>query len=92
MTVDRFEVRYTSTARRALSRDLPPRVVHAVLALIDGDLGIEPARVGKPLRPPLGGIWSARRGTYRILYEINPQKRVVTIVSIESRSDAYRRR
>jgi mRNA interferase RelE/StbE len=92
MTADRFQVLYTRAARRALSHELPIHVVDAVLALIDGDLSGDPARVGRPLRPPLGGTWSARRGTYRILYEINPQTRVVTITAIESRSDAYRRR
>jgi mRNA-degrading endonuclease RelE of RelBE toxin-antitoxin system len=44
------------------------------------------------LRPPLAGTWSARRGTYRILYEINHQTRTVTITAVEARSDAYRRR
>ncbi len=95
MTAERYQVRYTRTARRALSDELPLHVVDAVLALIDGDLSSEPGRVGKPLRPPLAGTWSARRGTYRILYELDQQARTVTvtvtITAIESRSDAYRR-
>lgn len=92
MTAGRYQVEYTRTARRALSDELPLHVVDAVLALIDGDLGSQPARVGKPLRPPLAGIWSARRGTYRILYEIDHQACIVTVTAIEARSDAYRRR
>jgi mRNA-degrading endonuclease RelE of RelBE toxin-antitoxin system len=75
-----------------LSGELPVPVVDAVLALMDGDLAREPGRVGKPLRPPLDGTWSARRGTYRLLYEIDQQAGVVTITAIESRGDAYRRR
>jgi mRNA interferase RelE/StbE len=92
VTDERYQVRYTHTARRALSDDLPLPVVDAVLALIDGDLTTRPARIGKPLRPPLAGTWSARRGTYRILYEIDNTKRTVTITAIEARSDAYRPR
>jgi mRNA-degrading endonuclease RelE of RelBE toxin-antitoxin system len=92
VTAGRYQVRYTRSARRALSDELPPHVVDAVLALIDGDLGSEPAHVGKPLRPPLTGTWSARRGTYRILYEIDHQTCTVTITAIEARSDAYRQR
>jgi mRNA interferase RelE/StbE len=90
VTDEGYRVRYTRAARRALSDELPVHVVDAVLALVDGDLAREPGPVGKPLRPPLDGIWSARRGTYRLLYEIDLQVRTVLITAIESRSDAYR--
>jgi mRNA interferase RelE/StbE len=90
VTGEGYRIRYSRAARRALSDELPIHVVDAVLALIDGDLAREPARVGKPLRPPLEGTWSARRGTYRLLYEIDQQARAVTITAIESRTDAYR--
>ncbi len=69
--------------------ELPLHIVDAVLALLDGDLAAEPHRVGKPLRPPLEGTWSARRGTYRTLYEIDEQARSVTVTAIEARADAY---
>jgi mRNA interferase RelE/StbE len=87
-----YRVRYTRAARRALADELPVHVVDAVLALVDGDLAREPARVGKPLRPPLAGTWSARRGTYRLLYEIDEAAHAVTITAVEARSDAYRPR
>jgi mRNA-degrading endonuclease RelE of RelBE toxin-antitoxin system len=61
-----------------------------VLALLDGELATEPRRVGKPLRPPLDGTWSARRGTYRILYEIDDDAHTVLVTAIEARADAYR--
>ena len=92
MTEEPYRVRYTPTVRRALSEQLPPHVVDAVLALIDGDLAVAPTRVGTPLRPPLEGTWSARRGTYRLLYEIDQADRTVTVVAVEHRADAYRRR
>ena len=92
MTERPYRVRYTRTARRALSDELPRHIVDAVLALIDGDLSREPGRPGKSLRPPLHGTMSARRGTYRVLYEIDQQARVVTATAIEARRDAYRRR
>jgi len=92
VTREHYRVRYTRAVRRALSDELPVYVVDAVLALIDGDLAREPGRVGKPLRPPLDGTWSARRGTYRLLYEIDHQAGIVTVTAIESRSDAYRPR
>jgi mRNA interferase RelE/StbE len=87
---DRYRVRYTRTARRALADELPLHVVDAVLALLDGDLAAEPHRLGKPLHEPLDGIWTARRGTYRILYEIDDNTRTVLVTGIEARADAYR--
>ena len=90
MSDDRYRVRYTRTARRALADDLPLHIVDAVLALLDGDLATEPHRVGKPLRPPLDGTWTARRGTYRSLYEIDDNTRTVTVTAIEPRTDVYR--
>lgn len=50
----------------------------------------DPHRVGKPLRADLTGIWSARRGTYRVLYRINDDLREVVLLPIEHRRDAYR--
>ena len=89
MSDDRYRVRYTRTARRALADELPLHIVDAVLALLDDDLAAEPHRVGKPLRPPLDGTWTARRGTYRILHEVDDNTRTVTVTAIEARADAY---
>ena len=90
MSGDRYRIRYTRTARRALADDLPLHIVDAVLSLLDGDLATTPHRVGKPLRPPLDGTWTARRGTYRVLYQIDDSIRTVTVTAIEARADAYR--
>ena len=79
-------------AARALSNRLPENVVAAVVELMTGDLVAVPRRVGKPLRGELKGQWSARRGTYRILYEIDDEPMTVTVTAVEHRRDAYRRR
>lgn len=50
---------------------------------------MEPFRVGKPLRLPFSGQYSARRGAYRVRYRVDDSKRVVTIVDIAYRADAY---
>ena len=47
-------------------------------------------RAGKPLDEPFDGFYSARRGTYRIVYRIDEAKRLVEIYSIRHRRDAYR--
>jgi plasmid stabilization system protein ParE len=54
--------------------------------------GRQPAPGGKPLRLGLGGLHSARRGDYRVIYRIDDQRRRVDVVAIEHRSDIYRPR
>ncbi len=51
-----------------------------------------PRRLGKQLRFELEGLWVARRGPFRIIYEIDQTSRVVTVVKIAHRSHAYRPR
>ncbi len=70
--------------------DLPPRVLPAVVAFIFGPLSEEPQRVGKPLIGDLAGLWSARRGTFRILYEVDDEAAAVIVVKVASRADVYR--
>ena len=55
-----------------------------------GPLLAEPYRVGKRLLPPLDDRLSARRGTYRIIYRVDDHERVVTVVDVAHRRDAYR--
>lgn len=84
-----FEVRFTATARRGLNT-LPPRMLSAVVEFAFGDLAREPRRVGKPLRDDLAGLFSARRGPYRVLYRIDDAARIVFIVRVDHRADVYR--
>jgi mRNA interferase RelE/StbE len=86
---DRYELTVKAQARRALEHVLAPSVAFAAWELISVLLRENPQRVGKPLVAPLQGDWSARRGHYRVLYQIDDEKRVVTIVDIADRSDIY---
>ena len=70
---------------------LPPRVVSAVVEFAFGDLSREPRRVGKPLRRELAGVFSARRGPYRVLYRIDDDVSTVSILRVDHRTDVYRR-
>ena len=83
------EVVVTATARRDLQR-IPPRVVHALVEFVFGDLASFPRRVGKPLQRELEGLFGARRGPYRILYSIDDVVNRVEILRIDHRSDVYR--
>ena len=89
---DEYELVVTSPAARALSDQLPEAVAAAVIEFLATALVREPRRVGKPLRGDLAGIWSARRGTYRILYRVREDPREVVVLRIEHRRDVYRPR
>jgi mRNA interferase RelE/StbE len=67
-------------------------VAFAAWELIDGRLRENPHRVGRPLRPPFAGHWSARRGTYRVRYRIDEDQHLVVVLDIVGRADAYRTR
>lgn len=88
----RFEIRVQPAARRALSERLPEAIAAAVLDFLDGPLADNPLRVGKPLVGPLAGCLGARRGTYRVIYRVDLDRRMVQVLDIDHRSAVYRRR
>jgi mRNA-degrading endonuclease RelE of RelBE toxin-antitoxin system len=55
-----------------------------------GPLQEQSYRVGKQLLPPLDDRFSARHGTYRVIYRIDDKAHVVTVVDIGHRRDVYR--
>lgn len=85
-----YRLRIARPAARALTERLPEKVAAAVYEFITGALLENPQRVGKPLDPPLAPAWTARRGTYRILYTIDNTHRMVEVTAIRHRADAYR--
>jgi mRNA interferase RelE/StbE len=86
-----FAIAWTAASRRALTR-LPEKVATAVVEFLYGSLAASPHRVGEPLKLGLEGLHSARRGDYRVIYRIDGEQHIVTIVAIEHRSDIYRPR
>ncbi len=86
-----YRVEFTSAARRDIAR-LPERIAWAVLEFCEGPLAENPQRVGKPLVGDLTGLYSARRGEYRIVYSIYEETVVVEVAYVRRRADAYRGR
>lgn len=89
MTEWRLEV--AAPAERTLSR-LSEKVASAVVEFMLGPLVDAPTTIGKPLQRELTGYWSARRGAYRVIYAVDAERTVITVVRIEHRSDVYRSR
>lgn len=85
----RYRLRIAGPAVKALTEVLPEKVAAAAYVLITGPLLDNPRRVGKPLDPPMAPAWSARRGTYRILYRIDETSHTASVTAIRHRADAY---
>ena len=85
-----YDIQLTPPARRALTDGLPLAAAAAVYEFIVGPLADNPRRVGAPLRSPFEGFYRARRGDYRVRYLIDDDARVLTVVNISHRRDAYR--
>lgn len=79
--------------REATSRfeTLPSNLQEPVLNVLT-DLEIDPRSAGKPLLGLLRGLWSARVGSYRVIYSIEGSSRSPKVIvrAIKHRSQAYR--
>jgi mRNA interferase RelE/StbE len=86
-----YDIDWTRSALRGLDR-LPEKAAAACIEFVYGALAENPLRVGGELRLDLVGKRSARRGDFRVIYEIDEEARSVTIVAVAHRSDVYRTR
>jgi len=85
-----YEIVLAPPARRAIEQGVPEAVAAAVIDFVTTALVENPHRVGKPLRGDLDGLWSARRGTYRVLYRIIEGQHEVVVLRVDHRRYAYR--
>ncbi len=90
MSNEAWELLVAPSAERVLAR-LPEKVATAIVEFMLGPLLENPHRVGHELRHELAGLRSARRGSYRVVYEIDEPSRRVRILRIDHRADVYRR-
>ena len=85
-----YELRVMGPAVRAIREELPQSIAAASGEFITGPLVENPYRVGKELRRKLAGRWSARRGSYRVIYRVDEAAREVFVLRIQHRRKVYR--
>ncbi|MEI8348064.1 MAG: type II toxin-antitoxin system RelE/ParE family toxin [Pseudomonadota bacterium] len=68
---------------------LPKTVKERIKKAIETRLAVDPVGLGKPLRYSFVGHRRIRVGDYRIVYKINPESKIVTIVLIKHRKEVY---
>lgn len=81
----------SAPAKRAIGR-LPEKVARVIVEYIYSTVAQNPQGSGHALHFELEGTSSARRGDFRVIFEINDEMSVVTITAIGHRSDVYRPR
>ena len=89
MNASVYRLVMAASAERALTR-LPEKAAAAVVEFVTGALVISPRVLGHPLQRELAGLWAARRGPYRVVYGIDDDARVVSVLRIDHRADVYR--
>lgn len=91
MTRSAWELIVAPSAERSLAR-LPEKAAAAVVEFLLGPLLEGPSRVGHRLRGELEGLWAARRGPYRAVYEVDERAKQIRVLRIDHRADVYRPR
>ena len=83
-----YDIKWKSSAEkelRGIHTDFVPRVVEAVESLAD-----DPFPVGHRKLVGGSGSYRVRVGDYRIVYQVDVQRKVVEIYHVRHRKDAYR--
>ena len=83
-----YVVTFARSARRELE-GFPRSVVTRVVTRIES-LGISPRPAGYRKLQGTGALYRIRIGDYRVVYSVDDEKRVVDVVAVRHRSDAYR--
>lgn len=82
-----YAIVFARSARKELE-DLPRNIGSRILQRIES-LAANPRPSGVKKLVGTTNLWRIRIGEYRVIYSIDDQKRLVDIVMIRHRSDAY---
>jgi mRNA interferase RelE/StbE len=85
--VSRYEITFARSARRELEA-LQTQLVARIWARIQA-LGGQPRPPGSRKLQGEEDVWRIRVGHYRVLYEIKDAARIIDIVAVRHRRDAY---
>lgn len=84
-----FSIEYLDTVVEEDIPALPKTMRERIKRAIETRLAADPVGLGKPLRYSFIGHRRIRVGDYRIVYRIDIQKNLVTIVLIKHRKKVY---
>jgi mRNA interferase RelE/StbE len=84
-----FEIEYLDCVVAEDIPNLPKTAREQIRKAIEHRLVQDPVGLGKPLRYSFIGHRRLRVGDYRIVYRLNNESKMVTIVAIKHRKDVY---
>jgi mRNA interferase RelE/StbE len=89
--IEPYGIVVTGAAKRDLGR-IPEKYREAIVERIVGPIADNPYRNGGPLRAPWRGCLSSHcaGGLYRVIYRVDDDQRVATILRVQRRDDVYR--
>ena len=83
-----YQILLAKSASREIER-LPAKIKERIIEALES-LQSNPRPKGCKKLVGSARLWRIRSGDYRIIYEINDDKRIVDVNAIRHRSDAYR--
>ena len=86
---DRYQIEYLNSVVDEDIPNLPKTIRNLIKRAIEERLAIDPIGLGKPLRYSFKGHRRLRVGDYRIVFRVDVEKRIVTVVVIKHRKDVY---
>lgn len=89
MTDRPYRVEVVPRASRDLEQ-LPNKIASACVEFIFTTLAANPYRVSKPLFRELADQRAARRGSYRVIFRVDDETRLIEVLRVSHRGHAYR--
>jgi mRNA interferase RelE/StbE len=86
--MDRYSVTFSRSATKELDA-LSVTVLNRVFAKIE-QLATQPRPYGTRKLTGESDLWRLRVGDYRVVYRVDDDSRVVDVISVRHRKDAYR--
>ena len=70
-------------------KKIPSPTKKRLRTAIENKLATNPEKFGEPLRKNLRGFWKLRVGDYRIVFKVDNDEAVITIIAIIHRKEVY---
>jgi mRNA interferase RelE/StbE len=86
--MNEYRVTFARSAEKELAKLRPPTVTR-VFRKIEA-LAEEPRPSGCTKLSGSDALWRIRIGDYRVIYEVNDAERVVDVIAVRHRREAYR--
>jgi mRNA interferase RelE/StbE len=86
--MNEYQILFARAAAKELEA-LPTKLAIRILESIEG-LEVDPRPPGCKKLEGSEDLWRIRKGDYRVLYSIDDERRIVDIIAVRHRRDAYR--